>query len=96
MSASLRSDQQVVMADRGAGALELCADRAGVLGIGVLERQWVDIQCEQGAQRRLVALSLYAFLVTVDQLEQRNRRDADALAVRELSCEPAAGRPGGR
>src|SRR6516164_1439993 len=80
MSARLRGDQQVVMADR----------RAGALGIGELERQWFHIQCEQGAQRRLVARPLCALLVAVDQFEQRNGRDTDALATRELLCEPAA------
>jgi len=52
MSARLRGDRPVVMADRRAGAFELSADRAGVLGIGELERQRFDIQCKQGAQRR--------------------------------------------
>jgi hypothetical protein len=66
-----------------------------VLGIGDLKRQRFDIQCEQGAQRRLVTRPLCALLVTVNQLEQRNGRDADALAIREVLCEPAAcaGRP---
>jgi hypothetical protein len=47
MPARLRGDQQVVLADRRAGTLELRADRAGQLGIGELERQRFDIQCEQ-------------------------------------------------
>ena len=34
MSASLRGDQQVVMANWRAGALKLRTNRAGVLGIG--------------------------------------------------------------
>ena len=89
MSARLRGDQQVVMADRRAGTLELHADRAGVLGIGELEWQRFDIQCEQRAQRRLVARPLCALLIAVDQLEQRNGRDTDALAAR-------ARWPGGR
>src|SRR5215469_11005996 len=79
------------MADRRAGTLELRADRAGVLRIGELEWQRFDIQCEQRAQRRLVAGPLCALLVAVYQLEQGNSRDADALAIRELLCEPAAG-----
>jgi len=42
MSASLRGDQQVVMANWRAGALELRADRASVLSIGEFERQRFD------------------------------------------------------
>ena len=49
MPARLRGDQQVVMADRRAGAFELRADRAGMLGVSEFKCQRFDIQREQRA-----------------------------------------------